>query len=137
MLLAVPEFRGRVSPAFDFCHRVTLWRLDDRGVRQVGQRRCKNLGPHERPRALHALGVQVLLCGAIGRELERDILSLGIEVHSGLAGKVAEVVEAYGCQALDQPRFRLVGTNLPPELPGGEPRAARECGTTTRRNRHD
>lgn len=122
MLLAVPEFRGRVSPALDFCHKVTLWRLDEKGARLVGQRRCKDLSPHERALKLQALGVQVLLCGAIGQELERDIRSLGIEVHSGLAGKVAEVVEAYGCQALDQPRFRLPGMDRsagPEGLTGG------------------
>jgi predicted Fe-Mo cluster-binding NifX family protein len=137
MLLAVPEFRGRVSPAFDFCHKVTLWRLDDHGVRMVGQRRCKNLVPHERPRALQALGVQVLLCGAIGRELELDILSLGIEVHSGLAGEVAEVVEAYGCQALDQPRFRLVGTGPAPKPCRPEPSPVYQSDKRTRRRRHD
>jgi predicted Fe-Mo cluster-binding NifX family protein len=55
------------------------------------------------------MGVEVLLCGAIGRDLEEDIRSRGIEVVSGLAGEVAEVVAAYRCQALNEPRFRLPG----------------------------
>jgi predicted Fe-Mo cluster-binding NifX family protein len=55
------------------------------------------------------MGVEVLLCGAIGKDLEEDIRSRGIEVVPGLTGGVAEVVAAYRCQALDQPRFRLPG----------------------------
>ncbi len=109
MLVAVPEFQGRVSPTFDFCHRVALWRLDDRGVHSAGHRKCRDLGPRERAPRLQAMGVEVLLCGAIGKDLEEDIRSRGIEVVPGLTGGVAEVVAAYRCQALGQPRFRLPG----------------------------
>ena len=87
MLVAVPEFQGRVSPTFDFCHRVALWRLDDRGVHSAGHRKCRDLGPRERAPRLQAMGVEVLLCGAIGKDLEEDIRSRGIDVVSGLAGK--------------------------------------------------
>jgi predicted Fe-Mo cluster-binding NifX family protein len=55
------------------------------------------------------MGVDVLLCGAIGKDIEEDIRSRGIEVVSGLAGEVAEVVAAFRCQALGQPRFRVPG----------------------------
>ncbi len=109
MLVAVPEFRGRVSPTFDFCHRVALWRLDDRGIHCAGHRKCGDLGPGERASRLQALGVEVLLCGGIGRDLEEDLRSRGITVASGLAGEVAVVLAAYRCQALNEPRFRLPG----------------------------
>jgi len=109
MLVAVPEFRGRVSPTFDFCHRVALWRSDDRGVRSAGHRKCRDLGPRERAPRLQEIGVDVLLCGAIGADIEADIRSRGIQVVSGLTGEVGEVVAAYRCQALNQPRFRLPG----------------------------
>jgi len=109
MLLAVPEFQGRVSPTFDFCHRVALWKLDDRGFRCAGHKRCRDLGPRERASRLQAMGVEVLLCGAIGQDLEEDIRVRGITVVSGIAGEVAEVVAAYRCQALNEPRFRMPG----------------------------
>lgn len=109
MLVAVPEFRGRVSPTFDFCHRIALWKLDDRGIHCAGHRQCGDLGPGERASRLQALGIEVLLCGAIGKEIEEDIRSRGIEVVFGLTGGVAEVVAAYRCQALNEPRFRLPG----------------------------
>jgi len=109
MLVAVPEFQGRVSPTFDFCHRVALWKLGDRGSRCAGHRKCQDLGPLERAPRLQAMGVDVLLCGAIGKDLEEDIRSRGIKVVSGLTGDVAEVVAAYKRQALNEPTFRLHG----------------------------
>jgi len=111
MLVAIPEFQGRVSPTFDFCHRVALWRLDARGVHRAGHRKCNGLDSGERAPRLQSLGVEVLLCGAIGKELEEDLRSRGIAVVPGLAGEVAEVVAAYRCQALGQQRFRMPGVD--------------------------
>ena len=109
MLVAVPEFKGRVAPTFDFCHKLTLWRIDDRGVRAAGHRQCKGLAPQKRAPKLKSLGVDLLLCGAIGKEVEDDIRSLGIEVKGGLAGEVMEVISAYRCRALGESRFKMPG----------------------------
>jgi predicted Fe-Mo cluster-binding NifX family protein len=108
----VPEFRGRVSPTFDFCHRVTLWRIDGSGARKVGTRRCRATSNRERIAALLAAGVEVLLCGAIAPESVEELGRHGIEVVLGLSGPVATVVAAYVCGALDQPQFRLPGYEL-------------------------
>jgi predicted Fe-Mo cluster-binding NifX family protein len=109
MLVAVPEFHERVSPTFDFCHKLSLWRLDGKGFQRVGDRRCSTLGPGERAAKLQAMGVDVLLCGAIGLLLERDIRSRGLEVVSGLTGGVVEVVAAYASGTLDHPKFQMPG----------------------------
>ncbi|MGA9752629.1 MAG: NifB/NifX family molybdenum-iron cluster-binding protein [Acidobacteriota bacterium] len=109
VLVAVPEFNGRVSPTFDFCHRVSLWRLDERGFQKTGERKCSSLGSGERAEKLQSIGVGLLLCGAIGQELEGDIRSRGIEVLAGVSGSVVEVVAAYASHTLDHPKFRLPG----------------------------
>jgi predicted Fe-Mo cluster-binding NifX family protein len=109
MLVAVPEFHDCVSPTFDFCHKLTLWRLDEKGFKRVGERRCSTLGPSERPARLHAMGVEVLLCGAIGVSVERDIRARGLDVISGVTGKVVEVVAAYASRTLDHPKFQMPG----------------------------
>jgi predicted Fe-Mo cluster-binding NifX family protein len=109
MLVAVPAFNDRVAPAFDFCQRVTLWRLDERGCRLVAKRRCSHLGTGERAIKLQALGAQMLLCGAIGHSVEEDLKARGIGVRSGLSGNVAEIVAALACGALDDPRFQMPG----------------------------
>jgi predicted Fe-Mo cluster-binding NifX family protein len=111
-LIAVPEFRGRVSPTFDFCHRVTLWRVDGSGARRIGTRRCRATSSRERLAALLDAGVEVLLCGAIAPETLEELERIGIDVVKGVSGPVATVVAAYVCGALDQPQFRLPGYEL-------------------------
>lgn len=109
MLVAVPEFNGRVSPTFDFCHRVTLWRLDERGCRRVGVRTCRRSTVEERAAQLQACGVGVLLCGAIGSDAAHVLQTCGIKVVMGCCGPVLEVVAAMICGALGDPRFSLPG----------------------------
>ena len=111
-MIAVPEFRGRVSPTFDFCHRVTLWRVDGRGARKVGTRRCRATSNRERLAELLAAGVEVLLCGAVAPESAVELRAHGIEVVMGVSGPVATVVAAFVCGALDRPQFRLPGYEL-------------------------
>jgi len=109
VIVAVPEFNGRVSPTFDFCHRVNLWRVDERGCRRIKVRTCHGSTPEERAAQLRSCGVQVLLCGAIGAESARLLRAGGLEVVMGLSGTVCEVVAAWVCGALEDPRFSLPG----------------------------
>lgn len=113
MLVAVPAFNDRVAPAFDFCQRLTLWRIDDRGCRLVARRRCAPLGPGEKASKLQAMGADLLLCGAIGRPLEEELMARGIGIRSGLSGKVVEVVAALACGALDELRYQMPGASHP------------------------
>ncbi len=109
MLVAVPIFNDRVAPAFDFCQRVTLWRVDGLGCRLVSSRRCSCRGPAERAARLQAMGAHVLLCGAIGQPASEDLVTRGIRVRSGLCGNVMEIVAALACGALEDPRFQMPG----------------------------
>jgi predicted Fe-Mo cluster-binding NifX family protein len=109
VLVAVPEFNGRVSPTFDFCHRVTLWRVDERGCRRVGVRVCRHSTTEERATQLRSFGVEMLLCGAIGDDAVRVLQACGIQVRMGSSGAVAHVVAAFVCGGLDDPRFCLPG----------------------------
>jgi predicted Fe-Mo cluster-binding NifX family protein len=109
MLLAVPTYHDRVAPAFDFCHRVSFWHLDGKGFKKVAERKCRAVGTEEKAAALQARGTDVLLCGAISIALDTDLRARGIEVRSGHAGKVLEVVAAFACGTLDDPRFQLPG----------------------------
>ncbi len=109
MLVAVPEFKGRVSPTFDFCHRLTLWRVDSLGCRRAAVKTCKQASTEERAGKLQAAGVEFLLCGAMSGDAREVLERRGIAVVEGLAGPVEKVVAAFMCGALDAPRFRLPG----------------------------
>ncbi len=109
MLVAVPEFQGRVSPTFNFCHRLTLWRVDSLGCRRAAVKTCRRSTTEERARKLQGAGVEVLLCGAISEDAHGLLERCGIVVVDGLAGPVEQVVAAFMCGALEDPRFRLPG----------------------------
>ena len=109
VLVAVPEFKGRVSPTFDFCHRLTLWRVDSLGCRRTAVKTCRQSTTEERAGKLQAAGVEVLLCGAMSEAAHALLERCGIVVVEGLAGPVEQVVAAFMCGALEGPRFRLPG----------------------------
>lgn len=113
MLVVVPAFQDRVAPAFDFCQRLTLWRIDDRGCRLIARRRCAPLGAGEKVSKLQEMGAELLLCGAIGHPLEEELRALGIGIRSGLSGNIVEVVAALACGALDEFRYQMPGADRP------------------------
>lgn len=119
MLVAVPTFHGRVSPTFDFCHRVTFWQMEGKRFQKLADKQCRQADPLEKALRLEAMGTEVLLCGAIGQVLEMSLKAKGIEVVSGLAGEVLEVLTAFACGALDEPRFRMPGAGQEQRQPGG------------------
>ncbi|MBK8793784.1 MAG: hypothetical protein IPN59_11730 [Holophaga sp.] len=119
MLVAIPTFHGRVAPTFDFCHRVTFWRLDEEGFRKIADRKCKPLESGEKAARLQAMGTDWLLCGAIGKPLEMSLRSRGIQVLSGIAGAVVEVIAAFACGALSEARFQVPGANAKELILGG------------------
>ena len=120
MLVAVPTFHGRVSPTFDFCHRVTFWQMEGKAFQKMADKKCKQTDLIEKAMNLQAMGTELLLCGAIGPVVEQNLKSRGIQVVAGVAGDVHEVLAAFACGALDEPRFRLPGAgSRQPEAGGG------------------
>jgi len=63
----------------------------------------------ERVNQLEALGIEVLLCGAISRPLERMIRASGVKVISCLRGSIDEIIKAYLEGGLSNARFILPG----------------------------
>jgi len=65
-------------------------------------------GPH-RERTASELGIDVLICGAVSRQLEEKLVASGIEVVAEIRGRFEEVVRAYAEGRLIQPRFQMPG----------------------------
>lgn len=109
MRLAVAEWRGRISPVFDFTRSV--WLIDVEDGREVRRQlyRLRELEPFPRAAELVELGVQVLLCGAISAPLEAALIRHGIEVVGFVCGPVERVLTAYFNGELAQPGFLLPG----------------------------
>jgi len=63
----------------------------------------------DRVHALVELGVDLLICGAISRDLEERLLGNGVDVVAELRGPVEDVVKAYLSGTHTQPGFAMPG----------------------------
>lgn len=93
MKIAIPEFKGRIAPTFDFSRRLLL--LDFfggkfSGISPVdlslvkGPARVVFLKDHQ---------VEVLLCGSISQDLATEIEECGIRIIPQLSGEIKEVMK--------------------------------------------
>ena len=89
MKIAIPQWKNRVSPVFDVAGTFILIEIEEGHE----QRREKNsFQPGEafnRVGMLRQLGVEVLICGAVSRPLEGDLVSAGnksISIHMRRCG---------------------------------------------------
>jgi predicted Fe-Mo cluster-binding NifX family protein len=109
-MLAIPVWRERVSTVCDFSRRALL--IDVRGNREISRREVSL--PEEpavhRAARLAALDVQVLVCGAISRPLAWFVSQAGIRILPFVSGPVDEVLAAYLCGRLADPRYLMPGS---------------------------
>jgi predicted Fe-Mo cluster-binding NifX family protein len=110
MKLAIPVSSGRVSNAFDFARRLLVVEYeDDREVARTEVPLQEDL-PLSRANRLGALGVRLLICGAISRPLAAHLLGVGIDVMPFVSGFVHEVLEGYRRGDLESARFLMPGS---------------------------
>ena len=108
--LAIPVWQETVSTVFDFSRRVLL--IDVEGNREIS-RRDTSLPDEpalQRAARLSRLGVQVVVCGAISQPLAWFVTQAGIRLVPFVSGPVDEVLAAYLCGRLADPRFLLPGS---------------------------
>lgn len=109
MKIAIPIRDSCVSPAFDFSHRLLLVELEDG---REATRSEAVLAPEptaQRACRLRDLDVDILICGAISRDLARSVTGFGIELLAYVSGPADEVLTAYITGQLANPRFALPG----------------------------
>ncbi len=117
-LVAVPVFRGRVSPVLDTCTCLTL--MDPRGGGEAEARTVSFAGASLSQRAgeIKRLGVRTVICGAVSETLSSFLEAEGIDVISGVSGEAREVFAAYRSGRLGDEKFRMPGFRESPS-PGG------------------
>lgn len=109
MKLAISTLADRISPVFDVARQLLVVEVDH--GKEVGSRNVplEESKPAARARYVAALGVKVLICGAVSRPLERLLQVEGIEVFSQRCGPVGEVLGAFLSGQLTEEAFRMPG----------------------------
>jgi predicted Fe-Mo cluster-binding NifX family protein len=95
MKIAIAHWQNRISPVFDVADRLILIDVEDGREVHRESLRLEGRDPFGRTRALSNLGVDVLLCGAVSRGLEKALVAAGIQVLGFLGGKVESIVSAF------------------------------------------
>ena len=110
MKVAIPVSSGRVSNAFDFARRLLVVEYEDNREVARAEVSLEEDLPLGRAHRLGALGVRLLICGAISRPLAGHLLRVGIDVMPFVSGSVQEVLEGYRRGGLDSERFLMPGS---------------------------
>jgi predicted Fe-Mo cluster-binding NifX family protein len=106
----MPVFLGRVSPVLDTCTQLLL--LDSDGKTETMRRKIPMKGSSifERAREIRRLGIEVIICSAVGHSFYNLLREAGIELVCGITGDIEDVINAHRDGALDHPRFRMPGS---------------------------
>ena len=109
MRVALPIWMDRISPVFDVAGRLLVAELDGQSVQDQAERPLDVAEPGARAKRLSEMGVDVLICGAISRQLEARLTAAGVSVIGQTCGAVGEVLDAYLNGRLEEPRFAMPG----------------------------
>ena len=107
--IAIPVWEGRVSPVLDVAERLLLVDVDrgrevSRSLEGIGQ----GLLP-QRVRRISDLGIGIVICGTVSRQMAMMLSSLGITVFPCMRGEVDEVLNSVVRNGVPDPRFFMPG----------------------------
>jgi predicted Fe-Mo cluster-binding NifX family protein len=85
--------------------------LESDGGQFVANRTVPMIGSSifERAGVIIRLGIQLIICGAVGEAFYNLLKEADIDLVCGITGDIDEVIDAYRKGMLEQPRFRMPG----------------------------
>ncbi len=109
MRIALSTADHRISPVFDVAARLLVVDIDgDREIQRT-EVLLEDGALSARARQVADLCVQVLICGAISRPLERMLSSAGVQVLPHTCGDVEEVLHAFATGQLNEEAYVMPG----------------------------
>ena len=109
MKLAMPVWDDCVSTVLDFSDCLLVVDFESGTINDRSMADFAGNTIVEKVARLRELDIQVLLCGAVSRPLERMIMASGIDIIPFLMGRVDDVLNAYFSGHLLEPGFMLPG----------------------------
>jgi len=109
MRIAVPIWNDKISPVFDTASRLLI--INTKNLSEV-ERFETYLGEQDiskRCLLIHALKLNVLICGAISRPFSMLLMSAGIKIISGISGLAEDVLNAYLHGSLSNSKYLMPG----------------------------
>jgi predicted Fe-Mo cluster-binding NifX family protein len=94
MRVAMPTWRGRISPVFDLAEKILIEDISNEPLKFRQELILLEKDPFERARLLKACGAEIVICCALSLPHQIALVSAGIRVISHICGRVKEVSEA-------------------------------------------
>ncbi len=109
MKAAVTVWEGRISPVLDTARSLVVADIEAGGWTSQHEEIFPDDAPQEKVSRLCALGVEVLVCGAVSRPLAELISSSGIRLVPFVSGGLDEILTALADERLPDPAFSMPG----------------------------
>ena len=106
MKVAIPVWQERISPDFDVARRLLVVDIENGSV---VRREERELVGADRAEAVRAMGVEILICGAVSSLLETQLRATGVEVIGETCGPVEQLLDAFMSGTISDERFRMPG----------------------------
>lgn len=109
MKVAIPIWHKHVSSVLDFARRILV--VESVKGREIVKTE-HDLPDESTPRKvvrLCEMDIDVLVCGAVSRQMARMLTTAGIRVVPNVSGRVDDVIAAYLTDSLDQHQFTMPG----------------------------
>ena len=108
MKIAIPIFRSRLSPVFDWCEQLLIIEKTQNDERRM-EVSLANFSPVERVGFLVESKVTVFIFGVISETLLPVLEVNNIRLIPGVAGRVDEIIEAFFAGDLHLEKYTMPG----------------------------
>jgi predicted Fe-Mo cluster-binding NifX family protein len=109
MKIAIPVWEGKVSPVFDTASRLLILQIEDKKETSRIETYFEESDLTRRCLRIQAMGVDILICGAISGHFYRMLVSDDMEVIPWISGTTEDVLDAYLNGSLFDSKFLMPG----------------------------
>ena len=109
MKTAFSTWDNRIAPVFDVARQIHVTETDTSGGIKESSESFAGDIPMQKARHLAELGVNVLVCGAISRQMYAMVAAYGIQVVPFIVGDLREVMDAWMGNRLNADAFAMPG----------------------------
>ena len=107
--IAIPTWDDRISPVFDVARHLLVVDVEDNAEVARSEVVIEETALPRRAKQLTDLGVNVLICGAMSRPLERMLTSAGVQVIPHTCGSADSVLKTFLSGQLTEQAFLMPG----------------------------
>ncbi len=109
MKIALTVWEDRISPVFDAATTLLLAELEESGISEKHLAPLPPVSSLRLPETLQAMGVSILICGAISEGHANRLASNGIELIPFVSGKTEHILEVFAQGKPIVPAFSMPG----------------------------